>query len=454
MQSHVVRGALIGLAGSILWFGCSAGVDRRRHDALWAEYRRESRASVAKRDAGALFAEAKELDRAALIEAVLARNPDVAAAREGLRAALAEIDQATALDDPMVSYEVAPLSVVGDAPFGQRAEIRQRLPWPGKRRLAGEAALAMAEAEAAEIEMVQLELAQMASEMFDDYYAVARGLAINEAHRVLMGEMKQSAEAQYIAGRAAQQDAIAAEVELAELERERLGLEAERDLVVARINGLLHRDPGAALPPAPTTLELAEAPDGSSEDLQALAVELRPQRGSSRARIRAARAEIAMARREYYPDFELMAGYDSMWDMPEHRWMVGVMVEIPLQRGKRRAAVEQAEAEAAQMTFEDESVVDTIRVEVDRAHRRVVEAKALVELNEKTLVPAARDQLDAARAGFTSAQNDFSAVVDAEENLRSAELELEMARAELSRRQAALSRTVGLVPGRPEGGVR
>ncbi|MBP6627860.1 MAG: TolC family protein [Kofleriaceae bacterium] len=453
--NNLGRALLYGLTGSTVFLiACGAGVDSRRHDALWTEYRSMERAADARRDDATLFAEAEHLDRAALVEAVLTRNPDVAAARAGLRAALAEIDLATALDDPTISYEVAPLSVAGDAPFGQRVEIRQMLPFPGKRRLAGEAALAMAEAEAAEIEVVQLELAQMASEMFDDYYVVARALAINEHHRALMAEMKESAEIQYVAGHASQQDPIKAEVELAELEIERLGLEAERDQITARLNGLLHREPGAPLPPPPAELDVAQAPAGTSAELQELALEQRPQRDATRARIRAAQAEVAVARRDYYPDFELMAGYDSMWDMPEHQWMVGVMIEVPLQRGKRRAAVEQAEAETAAMRFEDESLIDTIRVEVDRGHSRVVEAKAIVELNEQKLLPAVRDQLDAARAGFASAQNDFMAVVEAEETLRAAELELEMARAELSRRQAALARAVGLVPGLPEGGAR
>ena len=455
MRTYKLCRALFwGLAGtSLLLAACSAGPNGRRRDALWTEYRRGVRAADPQRDDANLFAESKELDRGALIASVLARNPDVDAAREGLRAALAEVDAATGLDDPMVSYELAPLSVVGDAPFGHRVEIRQPLPFPGKRRLAGEAALAMAEAEAAEIEAVQLELAQMTSELFDEYYVVARALAINEHHRALMTEMKESAEIQYVAGRASQQDPIQAEVELAELEIERLGLETQRAEIVAQLNGLLHRSPEAALPPPPDELDLAVAPEGTSEELQALALERRPQRDAAQARIRAAQAEIAVAKRDYYPDFELMAGYDSMWDMPEHQWMVGVMVEVPLQRGKRRAAVEKAEAETAKMRFEDESLADEIQVEVARAYRRVVEAKERVVLHEKTLLPAVRDQLDAARAGFTSAQNDFMAVVAAEEALREAELELEMARAEVSRRQAALARAVGVMPGLSEGGA-
>lgn len=431
--------------------GCAA--PNGREEALWRAYREDAPARPAP-DAASSFASDGPLDRAALVAAVLEHNPSVAAAREGLRAALAEIPQATAFDDPSIAYEIAPLTLAHDGRFGQTVSIRQKLPFPGKRRFAGEAALARAEIEGAELGRVRLELAELASALYDDYYVVARALEINAHHRELLAQMQASAQAQYVAGRAAQQDPIQAEVELARLARERLAIEAEHDQLVARINGLLHRAPSAALPPAPAVLEVAGAPAGTSAELQELALRARPQRDAARARIRAARAEIEVARRASYPDFVVMGSYSSMWDMPEHRWMVGLVVDVPIFRGKRRAAVEQARAHAARAGFEDERLADEIRVEVDRAHRRVAEATALVELHEAQLVPAARAQVAAARAGFTSAQTSFVAVVAAHDNLREAELELAMARAELSRRRAALSRAVGRVPGLPEGGSR
>jgi outer membrane protein, heavy metal efflux system len=452
MRASVVR-LFIGLTSISLVSGCATG-SGRREDALWREYRALDGTRDGAADDAHLFANEQALERSALVAAVLARNPTVAAAREGLRAALAEVEQARGLDDPMLGYELAPLSVTGDAHFGQVVSIRQKLPFPGKRRRAAEVALAMAEAEAAEIDVVRLELAQMTSELYDDYYVVARALEINDHHERLLEQIKKSAEVQYAAGRAAQQDPIQAEVELAQLERERIMAEAERDQIVARLNGLLHRGPSAPLPLPPADLAIATAPHGTSAELQQLALRARPQRAAATARIRAAQAKVAVAGRAYYPDVEVMASYSSMWEMPEHRWMAGLMIEIPIQRGKRRAAVDQAEAETRRAQYEDASVVDEIRVEVDRAHRRVAEAQALVDVHTAKLLPAARAQADSARAGFVSAQNSFLAVVGAQQNLRHIELSLAMARAELSRRRAALARVVGTIPGLPEGGTK
>ena len=127
-----VSGLLVGLSLTAVMFGCGAGASPRE-SALWREYRASSQRHP-QADAVALFAGDEHLEREALVSAVLARNPSVNAAREALRAALAEIPQMTALDDPMVGYELAPLSIVGDAPYGQVVSVKQKLPFPGKRR--------------------------------------------------------------------------------------------------------------------------------------------------------------------------------------------------------------------------------------------------------------------------------------------------------------------------------
>lgn len=399
------------------------------------------------------FPGAAHLDRADLVAAVLARNPELAAAEEAVTAARARARAAGAWMDPMLGYAVAPGSIASDAPFGHRVELRQRIPYPGKRGAARDVALAGADVATAERGGVRLELAQMASELYDAYYVVARAQAINAHHRVLVVELETSANAQYVVGRASAQDPLMARSKAAALAREQVELAAEREQLVAELNGLLRRAPAAPLPPPPDTLVTAPAPSGTVEELTARAVERHPARAVVRARIRGANAELVMARREQYPDLELMAAYDSMSPMPEHRWMVGVMIDLPLVRGRRRAAIDAARAETRRMAREDDRLVDTLRVEIARAQLQVVAAERLLALDDAEVIPAAQARLEAARAGFIAAQNDFNVVIDADEALRDAELQRERTRAELSRRRAALARAVGLVPGLPEGAL-
>src|SRR2546423_4139850 len=103
----------------------------RRYDALVSEYDHARTAETADRGDDP-FPGAAHLDRAALIRAVIARNPDVAAARAAWRAALARYPEETAIEDPIVSHSFPPLTVRDDR-LGQSIEVDQKLPTPRPR---------------------------------------------------------------------------------------------------------------------------------------------------------------------------------------------------------------------------------------------------------------------------------------------------------------------------------
>jgi outer membrane protein TolC len=136
-----------------------------------------------------------------------------------------------------------------------------------------------------------------------------------------------------------------------------------------------------------------------------------------------------------------------MWDTPEHRWMVGLGIDLPLQRGRRQAELDASRARVAQATADLDRVRDAVRVDVFRARREVVAQNAIVASFDQQLLPATRAQIDAALQGFVVGRNDFTAVITAERNARELELGAFRARAELSKRRAALDRAIGRLPG-------
>ncbi len=399
-----------------------------------------------------LLPAAPALERAALVRQVLARNPSLEAAREAWRAALARYPQSTALEDPMLSYSLAPLSLAPDKRFGQTLEFSQPLPFPGKRGLRGEIALAEAESSRVEWEVLRLRLALKASSLFDDLFVVERSLAITEEHVRLLEQLKKSAEAQYIAGRASQQDPLQAEVELSDMLREKVSLESLRERLRAQINALLHRPPQAPLPPPPDSLPVPAEDPAPSEFLQEQALRLRPELEGLRARLGGGEAAVRLARRSYYPDFRVMGAYNSMWMETPHQFMAGISLNLPLDFGKRKAAVQEAEAKLQRLRKEEEALIDELRVEVDQVRTRFVEARRVEALYRERLLPAARDQVAAARAGFESGKNSFQSLLEAERNLRGVELRSQMALADVQRRQAELDRATGHVPGLPREG--
>ena len=390
------------------------------------------------------------LDPQALVEAVLCRNPGLEAARRGWLAALERLPQVTALDDPTLSYSLAPLSIgAADAGYGQVVRLAQRLPAGGTLRLRGEVARAEAEVARHGHAAARLGLATMAALLFADYYYVHRASEINDEHVALLEDFKRIATARYAAGTAAQQDPLQAEVELAHLLHQGVVLASARSVLAAQINALLHRRPEAPLPPPPAALPLPGPGGADPAALQEEAVRERPELRGADSLIDARAAAVGLRELRFRPDFELMSSYNSMWGTGEHRWMVGVGVRLPLRRGRIRAAVAEAEARLGQARSQRERLEDDVRSQVHQAHARLEEARHVVELHRSRLLPAARDQVQAALAGFRTGRNSFLAVIEAERNQRTTRLGLEAALADHGRASADLDRSLGRIPGSP-----
>jgi outer membrane protein TolC len=389
------------------------------------------------------------LERASFVQAVLRRNPSLESAQQAWRAAVARTRQSGVLDDPMIEGGIAPLSIGSStARFGWEATVSQRLPWPGKLALDEAASRAEADAAKSDLEASRRELALTASLLFDDYFVSVRSIEINAHHVALMRSMQAAATAQYAAGRGSAQDPLQAEFELAHMEHDTVLLASQRDVTVAQMNELLHRAPEAPMPPPPAELSVAPPPDvADARRLQIEAIERRPDIAAARERGRAEQARADRGSRESLPDFTVSTSYNSMWDMPEHRWMVGLAVNLPIPNGRRAGAVDEANAMRAQYEADAARMTDAARTQVVVALKRLEESGHVLHLMDQRLLPVARDRVDAARAAFVSSQAPFLAVVEAEKNLRGVELERQVALADYDRRRAELDRAIGRVPG-------
>lgn len=388
------------------------------------------------------------LEREAFVRAVLERNPSLEAARQGFRAASARERQAGAFEDPMVDLGVAPLSLVSsEVPVGFQVAVSQKLPWFGKRGLESEASRAEASAASNDYEAMKRELGLSAVMLYDDYFLAAQSLEINAAHVGLMHSIHDSAVAAFSAGRASEQDALEADAELTRLEQDAIVLTSQRDVTMARMNELLHRDPALPLPPPPGTLPLPLALDVNTAAASAAAIARRPDIVAVEDRARAEQARAERAERESYPDVTLSTSYSRMWAMPQHRWMVGVAFNVPLQLDRRAGAVDEARATRSELLREAARLTDAARTQAFVAVKQLEESSQVLELFEKKLLPLARQQIDAARAGFITSRNSFNVVVEAERNLRRVELDYQTQRTEYVRRRAELDRAVGRIPG-------
>lgn len=393
------------------------------------------------------------LEREALVHAVLDRNPTLRSAQAAWRAALARYPQETSLADPMLGVAVGPRSFgASDVREGWMAEISQEVPFPGKLALRGAVALAEADAAAGDFEAARLQLATLASLLFDEYTLAALSLDVEEHHVALLEELLESATAQLEAGRAMLLDPVQAAAELAHRRHDRIGYAATRRVVAQQINLLLHRRPDASLPPPPGELVPEALPgnvgaDDDPADLAARAAAERPELRSARARVAAGQAAVDLAEREYYPDFTVNAGYDAFWQERPLQPSVGIQLSIPLRRERRAAAVDEAEAKLARARSDEQAAADEVHFSVHSAVERLREARHVLHLQETEILPAARDFVDAARIGFETGGGAFQTLIEAERGLRTAELDLQAAKADVSRRTTELLRALGRTPG-------
>ena len=383
-----------------------------------------------------------ELSVEQLVAEVQARNPSLQAASAAWRAATERYPQVVSLDDPMFTYMITPTNGLGtDSGGGWMVEASQKLPWAGKRTLRGNAASAEADAMKGDIGDVRLRLAEAARTAFYDYYLARREMDVNASTRRLLTQFREIAWNKYQVNQTTQQDAIQADVELATLESRQTELIRDEKIAVARINTLLHREADHPLPPPPAeTPPLDSLP--SADTLQQTAAESRPDLFAAQARVRAEEANLALACREYYPDVSVVAKYDGF--MPEQmRPAVGMELNVPLQNGRRSAAVREASERLLQRRAEFQERLDQVRFEVQSALDRATQSRRVIRLYEEKILPATQRSVDSAVANYTSGKLDFLRLLDAERQVYVQREMYYQAIAEYHRRLAELDRALG-----------
>jgi outer membrane protein, heavy metal efflux system len=377
----------------------------------------------------------------ALAEWVLEANAGLAAARSAAEAAAHRIDSAAALDDPALSYGVAPLTASADRSINQRVELSQKFPWPGT--LAAREAAARFDAEAADADVgaYRLHVVAAAKQAFAEWRYIADALRVYHDTQDVLDDLIIVTGTRYAAGRALKQDALQAELERTRLENHKLQLLRQQTQVLAIINAMLNRSPDEALPAAAPIVLQANPPP--LVELRDTALALHPELMRLDAQVAANESRVTLAEKAFRPDFQLGVGYNSLWNEVDKRPVLGLSINIPLYRGKRHAELDRAKAETrrANHTLADRRA--TLLAGLASARARVVESRASVALYEEKLVPLAAEFLSATVSDYRSGAGGFVNVIVAEQQKLETELAYARTLADYARHQAELERWTG-----------
>lgn len=384
-----------------------------------------------------------------LAEVVLARNPSLAQMVAAQQAAAARYPQVTSLDDPMLGLMLAPASIgSNEVDFGGRVEVSQKFLFPGKLHLKGQAALAEASAAGQDVEDMRLQLVESARTSFYDYYLVDRASAVNRQGLQLLQEFLKDAEARYKTGLVPQQDVLQAEVEIGRQREQGLTLQRMRKVAQARINTLMHLPPDSSVPPPPTNLTVGDTLP-PVEDLRAQALVQRPDLHALADRIRAEEAALALACKEYCPDFEVVAAYDSIMGNGPTRDLapqIGVRVNLPVRCAKRNGAIAEAQAMIAKRRADLDARIDQVNLQVQEAYEQLRESEKIIRLYEANLLPSARENVKAAQAAYVTGKTPFLSLIQAQRSLIELQDRFYSNTADYFRRKATLLRAIGSPP--------
>ena len=352
-------------------------------------------------DVTTLFAETLELPR--LIQVAVARNPKVKAAKARWQATIEQYPQVTALPDPMFMYGYYARSVetrVG--PQRHRISFSQSFPYPGTLDAAGEVVKKAIEIARVKHEQVIRDLIVELKLSYHELAYLQRAVELTQQNHELITSILTIATARYAEGKAALNDVLKAQSQLAQLEYDLILLAELQRVEHANINGILSIPSSTLLG---VTVAVPYAPlDVTLADVEKQALSKRQELRIAALNVEKATEGIVLAELQTKPmlKFDLMAietGKALMIDAPDSGkdpFTIGIGVTIPWSSLKNSSKVREAQQNREASTANKLVLEDGTKVALRKIYFRLENARRLVELYETTLIPQAGAAIEVA----------------------------------------------------------
>jgi outer membrane protein, heavy metal efflux system len=387
------------------------------------------------------------LTLAGAIEEALAKNPELIALRQQFEVARQRPAQERFLMPPSLEAQIWQWPVTTLNPLNTNMymfTIQQDLPGRGKRDL--RAAVAEKDVELASVDISTRARAIVNDVMraYADLVIARRAIDIHLASVDLLRQFADASTIKYAAGRSPQQDVLKAVTEISKLHEDLVMHEESAATAAARLNTLLDRDPQTPIGPLDEPREDITLP--TSEQLQRLALEQQPEVRAAQLGVERAQAALALANREYKPDFFVGAGYMLM-PREAGAWTASVGItwpNAPWSRGRLDTRKAEATAEVGAATARTKVVERQIRLAVHDAYIRAVAASDRASLLRTTVVPQSEQTLEVSRVAYQTNRVDFLALIDNQRAVLDARLNYFRALTARELALADLARAVGV----------
>ncbi|KAA3616781.1 MAG: TolC family protein [Calditrichaeota bacterium] len=387
-----------------------------------------------------------------LIVEGIANNPQLHAFYTKSQADLAKIPQAGSLPDPMISLNILNLPtdnyVFDQEPMtGKQVAIKQKFPFPGKLGLKEQIAQKGADVSNANWQELKIQLIRNIKSTYYDLYFVDEAISTTEKNRELLVEFVNIAEQKYTVGKGVQQDVLKAQVELSKMLDRLINLKQKREKIEARLNALLNRKINQ--PFGKTEKISYQELKIDQETIEQLILQKRPLFSAWQLRIEQNDKKVALAKKQYWPDFSFFAAY-SQRDVLQNGMggadflSAGITLDIPLYFWrKQRKQVEEKQLFRKSIEHSYGNIKLKTFSALDNAITDLAKNDERLELYETGIIPQAAQSLQSAMIGYQTDKVDFLTLVNNQMTLFNLELEYERILSEYNKNIAELEYLAG-----------
>jgi cobalt-zinc-cadmium efflux system outer membrane protein len=385
-----------------------------------------------------------------LIDEALRNNPEILAAKKKLEVFKEKVPQAFALEDPMLGFGIISLptnfSFRDEDMTMKEISISQKFPFPGKRPLMRE----MAEKEAeAVFNGIQGKAHQIIKDVKTAYYDLShiyRTTEVTQRNKNILENFVKIAETRYAVGEGIQQDVLKAHVEVSRMLDELIMLEQKRKALEAKLKALLNR-PLETQVGMPEEVIFRKFPF-TIEGLQKMALEMNPTLKGMEKMIESKEKAYALAKREYYPDFNFRFAYGQRDNGPEMRrrdMLTGMMeINIPIfYKSKQDRKVAEAKADIQVIEAQYKAMKNEILFMIADMGSMIQRGERQLELYKTGIIPQASLQINSAMSAYRVGKADFMTLLDSQMTLYKYELEYHQALTEYEKNVAGLGAAIG-----------
>ncbi len=385
-----------------------------------------------------------------LVEEALQNNPEILAAKKKWEVYKERVPQAYALEDPMFGFGIVNLptnfSFKDEDMTMKEFSISQKFPFPGKRLLMREMAEKEAEAVSTEIQGKIHQIVRDVKTAYYDLSHVYRTTEVTQRNKRILEDFAKIAETRYSVGEGIQQDVLKAHVEVSKMVDDLIMLDQKKKALEAKLKALLNRPPETQVG-EPEEVIFRKLPF-TLEELQKMALEMNPTLKGMKKMIEAKEKAYALAKREYYPDFNFKFAYgqrDNSPDMKRRDMLTGMMeINIPIfYKSKQDRKVAETKAEILGAEAQYRAMKNEIFFMVADMSSMIQRVERQIDLYRTGIIPQASLQINSAMSSYRVNKADFMTLLDSQMTLYKYELEYHQALTEFEKNVASIGATIG-----------